>query len=104
AEEACTLAKNALNTAERERKRYLKSRTERAKRVRWKAFVGYPLLYGFSGWFLLGLGGCTIRVLYGYDGDLEPLISYIKEGGFGFLIGIIGGLILSINHIHKELQ
>jgi len=107
ADESYVIANNALNTAKGEREHYIKRRAEKVKNA-WSrvpgAFIGWPLLYAFLGWLLLGFGGCCIRVLSGYRDVSEPLTAYNHEGIFGLLIGIIGGLIFGIYNIQKELQ
>lgn len=98
AEESYAIANNALDTAKREREYYFKRRKEKVKNA-WFAVPAaliVSLLSGFLGWFMIGSGGCMIRVLSGPPNYMNPTIAYTHEGKFGFLIGIVSGLIICI--------
>lgn len=108
ADESYTLANSAMGTAYTEREYYQKRRTEKVKNA-WArvpgAIFGWPLFFLFSGYFVFGFGGCTVRICQGYKDVMDPInAAYANEAGVGALIGIIGGVLCGIHNILKELE
>lgn len=69
--------------------------------------IGFPLLYGFIGWLLLGNGGCFIRNVYiaeGLNRMAYGIKAYTHEGFLGILIGFIIGVIIGIFNIKMKLK
>lgn len=103
-----TGAKYVSDQANSECKYYIKRRSEKVKNAWGRVpgeLIAKPLLFGFIGWLLLGTGGCFIMLGRPYPHvPFQGASAYVHEGFYGFLIGVILGVICGIYKVKKELE